>query len=271
MKASLIIATYNQARNLELILESVGHQTSQDIEIVIADDGSTDHLPAVIQNYQETHKLPITIVSQENKGFRKTMILNKAISVSKGEYLIFIDGDMVLHSRFIENHLRYQHKNRVLCGHRGIKISESFTAELQSGKEAFSSAWISLLKYYFQGNLEHPLRNLMIHNQLLRKLFVPERNNLSGCNFSLYREAIEKVNGFNEDILEHGYNDFELGHRLQLAGYELWNVSKLCNTYHLHHPSRKKKREEVIIKKQKVRERTEPRCQNGLEKQIAGG
>src|SRR5690606_2939809 len=120
--ASLIIAVYNQARNLELILESVKTQTRQDIEIIVADDGSSDGTEKVIKDFRKNYpQIPIEFVTQEDIGFRKTMILNKAIKKSTGEYLIFIDGDMLLERRFIELHFRYRALQQVLCGHRGVK------------------------------------------------------------------------------------------------------------------------------------------------------
>ena len=59
----------------------------------------------------------------------------------------------------------------------------------------------------------------------------------------------------------------ELGHRLKLAGYKLVDVSKLINTYHLYHPTRKTRREETREKIRKVDASTESRCQNGLVKE----
>lgn len=264
-QASLIIAVYNQARNLELILESVKTQTCQDIEVVVADDGSSDGTEQVIERFRQScPSISIAFVTQEDKGFRKTMILNKAIKKSASNYLIFIDGDMLLERRFIELHLRYKNLQQVLCGHRGVKLTEEYTARITKGEQLFNTNPLSLIIQRLKGNVENPMRGLIIHNPLLRRLAVSYRNNLSGCNFSLYREAIDKVNGFNEDILEHGFNDYELGHRLKLAGYGIVNVSKLCNTYHLYHPTRKTRREETRRKIEQVDQSTHYYCQNGL-------
>lgn len=267
MNVSLIVAVYNQARNLELILETVKNQTIRNFEVVIADDGSSDRTPAVVEQFAaDNPDIPLAWVTQEDKGFRKTMILNKAILKSRGDYLVFIDGDMLLEKRFLELHLRYRNPQQVLCGHRGVKLSEAYTAKILAEKQKFSDNPLSLFLRATRGDVENPLRSLMIHSPLLRKLAIPFRDNLSGCNFSLYREAIEKVNGFNEDILEHGFNDYELGHRLKLAGYQLINVSKLCNTYHLYHLTRKNRQEEIREKIRKVDASTEFRCAKGLAK-----
>lgn len=267
LKASLIIAVYNQAQNLKLILEAATKQTANDFEIVVADDGSSDETVMIVEKFQSDHPaLPVSIVTQEDRGFRKTMILNKAIRTSKGEYLIFIDGDMLLEKRFIELHLRYRNPAHVLCGHRGVKLSEAYTGKILAGQQLFRTNPINLMLRAIRGDVENPMRGLIIHNPLMRALAVPHRDNLSGCNFSLYRDAIEKVNGFNEDILEHGFNDYELGHRLKLAGYQLINVSKLCNTYHLYHTTRKTRREEIRKKIEQVDQSRRAVCTRGLSK-----
>jgi GT2 family glycosyltransferase len=266
MQASLIIATYNQAKNLYLILESVKLQTRQNIEVVVADDGSSDDTMSVIENFKRTSDIPISIVTQEDRGFRKTMILNKAIKKSAADYLIFIDGDMLLDKNFIENHLLSRDRNIVLCGHRGVKFSPGYSEKIVKNAILPKMNVINMLFQKLMGNVENPLRSLIIKSAFLRKIAVPYRNNLSGCNFSAYREALDKVNGFNEDVLEHGYNDYELGHRLKLAGYKLVDVSKLCNTFHIYHPTRKTNREEVRKKIQRIEQAVEARCSNGIVK-----
>jgi len=266
MQASLIITTYNQAKNLRLILDSVGKQTCTDIEIIIADDGSHDPIVEVVADYRQRLSIPMAMISQEDLGFRKTMILNKAIHRAQSDYLVFIDGDMILHPRFIENHLRYRNPQSVLCGYRGVKLMEAHTEKLMAGETGISASLPNLLLHKLQGNLKNPLRSLQLHHPAWRKIAVSYRNNLSGCNFSLYREAIELVNGFDEDILEHGYEDYELGCRLKRAGYHLVNVSKLCNTYHLYHKPRKGRPGHISQKIGQISQAVNTTCSNGLYK-----
>ena len=147
-----------------------------------------------------------------------------------------------------------------------MKLNKAYTNKITSGEVVFKNSVINSIVQAAKGNIENPLRGLILKNSFLRKLFVHSRNNLSGCNFSLYRDAIEKVNGFNEDILEHGYNDYELGCRLKNSGYEIVDVSKLCNTFHLYHNSRKTNREETESKKHKVLHSGSKFCMNGLSK-----
>jgi len=267
MVASLIVSVYNQARNLELILDTVRKQTISDFEVVVADDGSSDNTIDVVEQFRNTcDYIPIRFVTQEDLGFRKTVILNKAIKASSCDYLVFIDGDMLLNKYFMQYHLFYRNESVVLCGHRGVKLCEGYTGKIMNGEVSFNDNILNLIWQKMKGNIENPLRGIVIRSQFLRKYAINWRSNLSGCNFSLYRSAIESVNGFDENILEHGYNDFELGCRLKNSGFKLIDVSKLCNTYHLYHKTRKTKSEHVLSKIHEVSKSGKTRCDNGLEK-----
>ena len=69
------------------------NQTHPANEIIVADDGSDKRTTALLKRYAD--KLPLRHVWQEDKGFRKTEILNKAVQAAQSEYLIFMDQDLV--------------------------------------------------------------------------------------------------------------------------------------------------------------------------------
>ena len=107
-KCSLIVNVYNQAKQLDVLLESALKQTNQNFEIIIADDGSSDETEAVVKKWNS--KLDIRRVWHEDRGFYRTIILNSAAKLTTSDYLIFVDGDMILHHRFIEMHLKYSRR-----------------------------------------------------------------------------------------------------------------------------------------------------------------
>ena len=92
---SIIISTYNQPEWLQKVLWGYEQQTQTDFEIIIADDGSTEETKMLIESFQKKSSFSILHVWQEDHGFQKTKILNKAIVASKGEYLILTDGDCI--------------------------------------------------------------------------------------------------------------------------------------------------------------------------------
>lgn len=97
IKTSLLISTYNWCEALNLCLNSVLRQSQQPDEIVIADDGSREDTKLLIADFSKKSPVPIIHVWHEDIGFRKTIILNKAIAKCSSDYIIQIDGDLILH------------------------------------------------------------------------------------------------------------------------------------------------------------------------------
>ena len=115
MKTTLLITTYNWPKALELVLYSVLHQHVMPDEVVIADDGSTEETKKLIDRYADKMPVPVIWVWQEDKGFRRTSILNKAIAKATGDYIIQVDGDVVLSSHFVEDHIEMAQKGCFVC------------------------------------------------------------------------------------------------------------------------------------------------------------
>ena len=108
MKATLIISVYKDTRALRAVLDSLKRQTEQNIEVLISEDGEDAQMAAFIQQYD--FPWPMQHLTQADEGWRKERALNRAVLAAKNEWLIFIDGDCVLHPRFIEWHVRLQQR-----------------------------------------------------------------------------------------------------------------------------------------------------------------
>jgi len=89
---SVIMPAYNHERFVGKAIESVLSQSFEDFEFIIINDGSTDETERVISGYIDPR---ITYIYQENKGCADT--LNKALSLSKGEYISIINSDDIYH------------------------------------------------------------------------------------------------------------------------------------------------------------------------------
>ena len=126
MKISLIITTFNWPESLLLVLKSVKNQTLKPDEIVIADDGSDEKTKNLISSFQKQFDINIIHSWQEDNGFRAARSRNKAIFKSSGDYIIMIDGDMVLHNNFINDHLINIENGYFIQGTRSL-ISEKET------------------------------------------------------------------------------------------------------------------------------------------------
>ncbi|MEM9687770.1 MAG: glycosyltransferase, partial [Bacteroidota bacterium] len=115
-RATVIISTYNQPEWLEKVLWGYEVQTVNAFEIIIADDGSTDTTKTLIADFIEKSALHIKHIWQEDHGFQKTKILNKAIQAANAAYLIMTDGDCIPRSDFVAKHLKLQKKGCFLSG-----------------------------------------------------------------------------------------------------------------------------------------------------------
>ena len=117
MRTELIVATYQSPRALGLCLTSVARQTVLPDSISIADDGSGPETAAAIAAFAAAHpELAVRHVWHEDRGFRKAAILNRAIATSEAEFLIFIDGDVMIAPGFIARHLELARPGRFSSG-----------------------------------------------------------------------------------------------------------------------------------------------------------
>lgn len=228
MKVSLIITTYNWPDALELVLKSIWTQTVLVDEILVADDGSKKNTKELIEKISRHSKIPIVHVWQEDDGFRAASVRNKAIRQASHEYLILIDGDMILHPYFIEDHLNYAQKNTFVQGSRVLLLEEKTKEVLEQKIDHLT---------FFETGLAN--RKNAIHSNILYKLFSKQNRTLKGiktCNFALYRRDAFKVNGFNEEFIGWGREDSEFAVRLMNAGIKRQDIKFHAIAYHLFHP-----------------------------------
>ena len=232
MNCSLIICTYNWPEALSLVLSSVADQSILPNEIIIADDGSGESTAKVIEELSNKISIPIIHSWQEDDGCRIPHSRNRAIAKSNYEYIIVIDGDTVLHKDFIKDHKRFAQDGLYIQGSRVLLQSE-FTSNVIK-KNLFKKP-----SFY----LEHAKNKInMFRLPLLTKLMSYFKNQninrIRGCNFSLFKEDIIKVNGFNEEITTWGREDSEFVQRLFNSGVRKQHLKFSGIQYHLYHKER---------------------------------
>lgn len=90
-KVSIITPTYNHERFIAQCIESVLSQTFPHWEQIIIDDGSSDRTEEIISQYKDSR---IKYIRQENKGiWRLSEAYNKALKLSRGDYIAILEGD----------------------------------------------------------------------------------------------------------------------------------------------------------------------------------
>ncbi len=255
MKTSVIISTYNQPEWLKKVLIGYEQQTYQDFEIVIADDGSTHETKQLIEDFQQNSSLNIQHVWQKDEGFQKTKILNKSIVASKGDYLIFTDGDCIPRQDFVEKHLKLKRDNAFLSGgyfKLPLSISKSISKEDIVSQSCFDKKW--LLEKGLKSNFKlNKLTSFGLKEYLLNKL-TPTKATWDGMNASGFKKDILAVNGFDERM-QYGGEDREMGERLMNSGVKPIQIRYSAICLHLFH-ERSYVNEKAISKNKSIRSKT---------------
>lgn len=226
---SLIVTTYNSPEFLEIVLKSILRQTECPLEVIVADDGSGEKTFRVIEKYQRLFSIPLVHSWIEDKGFRVAKSRNEAVAKAQGEYIILIDGDMVVNSHFIADHRLLMKKGRFVTGSRA-RLSEKATLQR---KESLDPA-IS----FFSCGLH---RRLVLLRLKWGHLFLKGHTGLSharSCHMAFWKEDFIKVNGFEESFEGWGYEDSEFIQRLYNAGLTRKNAKLLAPAIHLFHHER---------------------------------
>ena len=167
-----------------------------------------------------------------------------------------------MHHRFIEKHLKHAHPKRVMCGWRGCKIREDLSRRLINKEETFSTNAFSVLWLGLKGQVIRPMRTTIIENPLLRKIMCKERRHVGGCNFAMHKKNYELCNGMDETILQYGYEDIEIGRRLQNNGIEPVGIRNCANTYHLEHG--KSNNPGIVEIKERIYQNNHKQCKVGV-------
>ena len=168
MRVSLIITTYNWPESLFLVLKSIENQTIIPEEVVIADDGSNVETKEMIAKFQKDSELNINHSWQEDNGFRAAKSRNKAIAKAYGDYIILIDGDIILHPQFIQDHVNNAKVGYFIQGSR-VLLTQDITEQIIISKKISFS--------FFSKGLNSKKNS--IHSNFLSKIFSTYKNSTS--------------------------------------------------------------------------------------------
>lgn len=233
---TLLITTYNWERALELVLASVERQSHPPDEVIVADDGSKQATADVIEKAQQTHHIPIRHLWHPDEGFRRSRILNTGIAAAKGDYIIQLDGDMVLHKHFVADHLRYARVGTFLQGMR-LRMTEKGTQRLlNGGRPRFG--WFADAYYrdnddkrtYHFGRRHHSLRI-----PWLARIKLGRPGHPMGCNVSYWRNDVININGYDERMIGYGSEDLEFDVRMRNSGLQRCQLKFAGLALHLEH------------------------------------
>ena len=189
---SVVTPTFNRANELYFLVQSIQNQTLDHslFEMIIADDGSTDHTEILIQSLKDKIDFTLKIFTQKNQG--PGAARNYGINKSIGELILFIDSDCEADSLWMET----------IYDHYRKKGFDAF-----GGPDAAKSDFTP-----FQKAIDYSMTSFLTtggmrgHSRKMLAKFYPRSHNMG-----MTRQLVNKVGGFGN--LRHG-QDIELSHRI---------------------------------------------------------
>jgi glycosyltransferase involved in cell wall biosynthesis len=230
MRLALVVTTYERPDALAAVLDSVERQRDAPDEIIVADDGSATPTQELIASFARRSAVPARPVSQPHRGFRLTRLRNLAIASSTADYLVFVDGDMLLHPEFVGDHRRIARRDHFTQGVR-VYADAALTARLLADPRLSVNAATPGLGGLRRGYLLRSPRLAAAMRRTANSFIA-----IKGCNQAFWRADLVRVNGFNEAIEGWGPEDKELCARLLHAGVARQTLLFGGIAIHLHHP-----------------------------------
>ncbi len=224
---SLIISTYNWPQALEQSLLSVKKQWVLPNEVIIADDGSTKETRELIDKLRDNFPVPIIHCWIENKGFRLAKARNEALKVAKYDYIIQIDGDIIVDKYFVFDQINFAQRGSFARGSR-VLLNEDISQKIFDHKIKQPTVFMRGVVNFFNG----------LHIPILREFLAFKRLSIigiRGCNMAYWKEDAYIVNGYNEEIQGWGREDSEFVARLVNLGIFKRNLRFGAIQYHIYH------------------------------------
>lgn len=190
MKISVIVPTHNRA---EALGKTLSHLARQDFdepwEVIVVNNRSTDNTDAVVQSQQ--FPVPLQLVHEDTPGAAAAR--NAGVEAATGQYLLFIDNDILVEPDFIQRH------HQSLMRYPGCWIVGHIVALPEHETTPF-------------GKYRKTLSPAVSTSEELA-----DSDGLTGANFSMPRADMKRLGGFDEKFDVASHEDLELAMRA-------WNV-----------------------------------------------
>lgn len=240
MRVSIIVAVYTDIEALDLIIENLKIQTYKNFEIVIVEDNNSEEMKNYISKIKS---LDVKHTFQKDIGIRKTRSVNNGILASEGDYLIFIDGDCIPYSTFIESHVKLSETGYIVSGRR-CNLGPKYANLLRQKKlsplkleRSFLIRFPFIAKDAVERHAEAGLyfnADGFLYNKFLKKL--NRTAGIVGCNYSCFKSDMIKINGYDEGYGETSVgDDTDLAWRFKALGLRVKSAKNVANMFHLYH------------------------------------
>lgn len=222
---SVIASSYNQLAPLKLFLRSLYAQVVLPLEILVADDGSTDGTLEWLETQKEQFPTSLSWVTRNHNGYRLASLQNLGAKQATGNRLLFTNADVVHCPTSVKSHAGLS-SNQI-----GAGVIKSISAQ---GTALVMMELLADFRQFLEVANRFPAKRS-------NAVFIKQDPNLNplpvwGGNFSIPKEVFVKAGGFDEAYLGWGGEDTDLVVRCRSRfGYlAAWAVESVG--YHLDHP-----------------------------------
>ncbi len=228
---AIIVTSYQIPWHVRRVLESIAAQhTARRLEVVVADDGSTDETAQLVGEFAARAKFPVRFVTHPHVGFHAARCRNDGVRHSTAPHLLFVDGDCLLPPDHVEQHLQSSRAGAVTCSYcvrLDHAVSQHATVEAVRGGKFVH--WASTEQ-------RSKLRQMHFKSIWYSVIGHATKPAFRSGDFALARSEFERVNGFDENFLGWGCEDDDFGRRLRACGIHTVSVLNRTCVYHLWHP-----------------------------------
>ena len=259
----LVITTHERPDALAAVLASVERQRDSPDVVVVADDGSGPQTRELVADFKRRSGIAVRHVWQEHRGFRVARLRNLAIAAlapADPGYLVFIDGDMLLHREFVADHRRFARPGWFTQGVRALAdaaLTQTLLARPLTRLSPASAGIGGLRRAYLLHSPAAAAATRLLANAVIA---------VKSCNFAAWRDDLVRVNGFDEAFEGWGPEDKELALRLRHAGVRRQTLLFGGIAVHLHHPAASRDALAAnLARLEATRRERRVRCERGLD------
>ena len=265
MRITVAVITYNWPQALELVLRALAAQTELPYEVIVTDDGSRPATRELLLRLARDYPTRLVHLWQPDEGARMSRARNCAIAAARGDYLVLLDGDMVVDRHFVADHRAFARRGSFVQGSR-VLGDAALSARMLGGEP------VRPVPGFFSRGIERRRHTLRLP-ALARLSTRPgqRQGGIKSCNMAFWRDDLLLLNGFNEAMNGWGREDTELAVRAFHAGLLRRDVRFSALATHLYHPTRKhdvrdNPNDRIL---QEARDRQLLRCQLGVDLHLA--
>lgn len=221
MRISLVITNWNGLGLLKKNLTEIIDKSPEALEIIVADDASTDKSIAYIKQLQKKYPKLTYLKHAKNVGFGRN--LNSAVKKSKGDFVVILNNDIRPHKNYIKNTLHHFKDPKVL----GVTFAEL-------GNENYARF------FWKQGYLQ-------FDKGRASKTHISGW--LNGGSSIIRKDYFLKLGGFDHVYEPFYFEDSDFGFRAWKSGYTLlWEPKAVVEHKHESTMSRFPKKHLIYVK-----------------------